>query len=850
VRLILTHVQPDFDAIASLALAQRLHPGARVCLPESLSPAVRACVELYRDRLDPIDVRDTRNARIESCIVVDTADRTRLGTFAERVTQLPLIVYDHHPAPAAEDALPVGEGIRERVGATVTLLARMLERQDDALPADLASLALLGLHEDTGGFRYTLTTAEDHRAAAWLMSRGGTLNLVDRFLRPPQNDELEAFRIAMLQHANIETLAGRPVAFSSFDWPEYVPDVAGLVHDLIEMGPCDAAILIVGMEDQTLVFARSHGGRFDVAATLAATVGGGGHPGAAFARTDLPREHVMDLVRTALLKHAVPQTYARDIMSTPVRTVTPETLVHEASEQLLAYGHNGMPVVEPNNAGDQVVGVVSRRDLARALQHGLGRSHVAGFMGSPAVTAHLDATLDELEALTVQSGVGRIPIVDGARLVGIVTRSDLLAARHDQRLTPLLHPEAGAAERVLERLRTQFGEVLTNLRQAVPAGAQLYLVGGSVRDALLGVSLKDLDLVLEGAEAGAVLQAAFGPEGNEQHVRHDAFGTATTTLPGGLRIDLAAAREERYAAPGALPTVESSDVRRDLARRDFTINAMAVRLVPEPPTLLDPFGGAQDLLRGTLRTLHPLSFHEDATRIVRGARLISRLGLTFSDEAIRQIARVLASGDGHGVSAERLRSELLLTLQDNAPGRALEVLHEVGALAALYGMEYDAELLQALDRLRLEGLQIPPTAYLLALLLPLPQEEVDTVVQRFHFPARRTQVTRNLRELLAGAEPRDDVLASLGRSGRAVLEAHGEPHQARVRAFERLTGRRRLLGRDLLELGLAPGPIVGEVLGEVARARREGRVQTFEEERALAAELVADARKEGQDTAP
>jgi hypothetical protein len=123
-----------------------------------------------------------------------------------------------------------------------------------------------------------------------------------------------------------------------------------------------------------------------------------------------------------------------------------------------------------------------------------------------------------------------------------------------------------------------------------------------------------------------------------------------------------------------------------------------------------------------------------------------------------------------------------------------------------------------------------------------PREEVDAVVERFHLPTRRAaQVTRS-RALLAGAEPTDEALGGLGRDGRAVLEAHGQPHRERVQAFESLAGRRRLRGRDLLDLGLTAGPEVGRILDEVARARRQGRVDGFDDELALARRLVARAR--------
>ncbi|MDZ7708078.1 MAG: CBS domain-containing protein [Trueperaceae bacterium] len=849
-RLVVTHEQPDFDALASLALARRLHPDARVALPDALPDEVRACLGLYWDRLDPLDAVEASKRPIAELIVVDTADRTRLGPFERHVDEVPLVVYDHHPAPREASALPTGRGIVDRVGATVTLLVRELRRRDDALPAELASLALLGLHQDTGGFSYDLTTPEDHDAASWLLRRGGTLDLVRRFARGTYGEEHQAFRTRMVAKARLEQVAGRPVAVSAFEWPRYLADVSALANELLELHRADAALLAVRMDERTLLFARAAGDTFDVGAALREAASGGGHPGAAFARTRTGLDQATRAALAALARHARPPLRARDLMSTPVRTIPPDATVHEASRLLLRYGHNGLPVVAQPSDGEEaeavgevvgeVVGVVSRRDLERALQHGLGRSRVAGFMGTPAVTAEPDATLERLETMVAEHGVGRLPIVQDGRLVGIVTRSDLLEARHG--------PYAGEDDpvgRIVERVEAQASSALQVLKNALPEGARLYLVGGSVRDALLGASLTDLDLAVEGGRAAPLIDALAAATGRH-HTRHDAFGTASVRLPGGLGVDVATAREERYPEPGALPEVVHSDVRRDLARRDFTVNAMALRLTPGPPQLLDPFGGLADLRRGVLRTLHPLSFTEDATRIVRGARLSGRLGFAFDDETGKQARRALAEGRSQTISAERLRSELEATLREPVPSRALAVLEKLGALRAMYGLAHPAEVLVELDALREAGRPVPPAAFLLAMMVPLANDEAAAVVARFHLPSRRSGQVARIRELIAGAEPTDDVLHGLGREGRAVLEAHGRPHRERVRALESLAGRRRLRGRDLLDLGMTPGPEVGRILDEVARARRQGRVDGFGDELDLARRLVARARGQGE----
>ncbi|MDR9392042.1 MAG: CBS domain-containing protein, partial [Trueperaceae bacterium] len=798
----------------------------------------------YRDRLDPVPTDVALAADLDELVVVDTADRTRLGALAARVDDAPLVVYDHHPPPTGGGALPAGRGLVEPVGATVTLLIRELRRRGDALPPDLASLALLGLHQDTGDFAFDLTTPEDHDAAAWLHRAGGTLDLVRRYGQPSdRGDARTAFRRAAHDVAEVRDVAGRPVVVAPLDWPTYLPDVAGVAGELLSDRHADAAVLVPRMEDRTLVIARAAGDTFDVGAALRDVGVGGGHPGAAFGRSDRAPADVVAALLPALARHARPARRARDVMSAPVRTVTPTTTVHDASRQLLRYGHGGLPVVEAGT----LVGVLSRRDLDRALEHGLGRSEVRGFMGRPPVTAAPDDPLADLEARVAQRGVGRLPVVEDGALVGIVTRSDLLAARHAAPPDVATDdgPPVRVTDRVAARAEAHAGAALATLEAALPTGAALYLVGGTVRDAWLGSRLADLDLLVEGASAADLVDALAAEVGGRR-ARHAAFGTASLTLPSGLQVDVATAREERYAHPGALPDVEPSDVRRDLARRDFTLNALAMRWAPRPHVWWDPYGGADDLRTGTLRTLHPLSFTEDPTRIVRGARLAGRLGFAFAADADAQARDALAEGRGATVSADRLRAELLATLREERPARALRVLADLGALAALYGLPHPADAVAALDALRSEGRDVPAAAYLVTLLAAQPDADARAFVARFHVPTRRADAAAAVRRIRSGAaDPDDAPLEAMGRPGRAVLEAVGGDLATAVRTFESLAGRRRLRGRDLLELGVAPGPEVGRILGAVAAARRRREVRTFEEERALAERWVADATPDG-----
>ncbi len=888
-RLIVTHEQPDFDALASLALAKLLFPGSVATIQGALSKQLRAFITLYRDELELTPAADIDLGTVRELVVVDTADPQRIKPFDELLGKVPVTLYDHHPTPPG--AIEAARGISEQIGATASLLTRELHATSVPIPAPVATLALLGIHEDTGNLTYDNCAPDDYRAAAHLLASGANLGLVRRFAHDTLGADQRAFRDALLQHATTTEVAGRQVVVAAFDYPTYVPAVSGLVNDLLDLYAADAAIVSVSMERSTLVFARSNQ-RFDCAAALAEALGGGGHPGAAFAKTERPPAEALERVLEALENHAAPALSARALMSAPVKTAQQDDTVASVVEKLLLFGHNGMPVLD--DAGT-VVGVVSRRDLDRALRHGLGASRVGGFMSREVVSVEPDASLPQLEELVLKHNIGRIPVVERGRLVGIVTRTDLIGARHRR-------PHDDRAATLLERLPTGADEALRQAAELAGDSA-LFLVGGTVRDLLLGAGIRDLDLVVEGsaAQLGARLQLALGGTLSA----HVDFGTATLALPGGLQLDLATAREETYSRPGALPDVTPSSIRKDMSRRDFTINAMALRLNPAPAALFDPYSGEDDLAARRLRVLHPLSFVEDPTRILRGARLAGRLGFQFEAGTAARAREALQSGALASVSRSRSRAELELTLAEPRVAPALRVLEEFGALQAIFGLTLgrtfgrtvgltvgltvradqaaDAaprsalKLVEALDALRSEG-EVPDEAYLLALLVGAVDAEAEQHVEAFNWPRRHLQTRAKLLDLLsrlADEQARSETEGSEGGQGEAAvsegargeaavperprggaildeeLEALDPPARALLRAaapalvarLERLENQpppRRLRGSDVLGLGLLPGPDVGRVLDAVARARAGGQVSDFEEELDLARRLVSD----------
>jgi tRNA nucleotidyltransferase (CCA-adding enzyme) len=206
---------------------------------------------------------------------------------------------------------------------------------------------------------------------------------------------------------------------------------------------------------------------------------------------------------------------------------------------------------------------------------------------------------------------------------------------------------------------------VSSLRDSL-AGERAYLVGGAVRDLLLGMDHPDLDVAVEGD--APELARRLGADATA----HERFSTARLDLDG-VQVDLASTRAERYPHPGALPEVEPASLDRDLARRDFTINAMAVPLVGEPE-LIDPYDGLGDLREGVLRILHPDSFVDDPTRALRAARYAARLGFEVEPATFE----LLTAADLGTVSGDRVEAELRRVAAEQRAPAAFELLAQWG----------------------------------------------------------------------------------------------------------------------------------------------------------------------------
>jgi tRNA nucleotidyltransferase (CCA-adding enzyme) len=399
-----------------------------------------------------------------------------------------------------------------------------------------------------------------------------------------------------------------------------------------------------------------------------------------------------------------------------------------------------------------------------------------------------------------------------------------------------------------ERIRALPGA--ERLLPALAGLAPAWLVGGAVRDLLLGAPSVDLDVAVEG-DAPAVAREAATRLGGRA-AEHNRFGTATVKGDG-LSVDLATTRRETYAHPGALPDVEPAPLDEDLARRDFTVNAMAASLDPTRlGELRDPHGGQADLAAGVIRVLHDRSFIDDPTRLLRAVRYESRLGFRMDPETERLARDAIAAGAPSTVSGARIRDELLDLLEEPAVAASvarMQDLHLDRALSPLLGDVRPEDVVAAADAAEARGGQRRFAA--LATLIAGDPEDLAGWVEDLHLRAEdRDAVLHAARkgpQLVRQLEPQlpDSVIHALLHcelpETLGVAIALGARRAPIDRYLEQLSGTGlEITGDDLRSAGIPEGPAIGRALRETLRRKLDGEISGYDAELAFAVGLARE----------
>jgi tRNA nucleotidyltransferase (CCA-adding enzyme) len=859
--VITTHVNADFDALASMLAAQKLYPDALVVFPGSQEKNLKNFfINSMAYLFNMADISDIDFSKVGQLILVDTRQRGRIGRLTDLLDRkdIEIHIYDHHP-PTENDVKGSLE-VHGRTGANVTILTEIIKEKEIRISPDEATIMCLGLYEDTGSFTFPSTTERDFLAAAFLLSKGANLNIVSdliaRELSPEQvvllNDMIQA-----ITRCNISITLER-----------YMPDFAFLVQKMVKMENIDAIFAVARMENKIYVVARSRIDEVDVGAILA-EIGGGGHPYAAAAsiKKETLAQTEAKLIQI-LYEKVKARRQAKDLMSSPAISINAGVTCKKAQNIITRYNLNALLVTEKVDATEEFRGYITRQVIEKALYHKLDQVPIRDYMTTEVAIVGPDADLLEIQEKIIDHKQRILPVMQGANIIGVITRTDLLnilvgqsEVKSDISPDPLKGSAHARTRNVVrfmkERLSTdlikrlqQIGEVADDI------GCEAFVVGGFVRDLFLYRQDEDLDIVIEG-EGIAFARKYAKLVGARIHT-HEKFGTAVIIFPDGFKIDVASARMEYYKFPAALPVVEMSSIKLDLYRRDFTINTLAIQLNPDKfGTLIDFFAARKDIKEKIIRILHNLSFVEDPTRVFRAIRFEQRFEFTIGKLTAGLISNAVAMDFFRGLSGKRVFTELRLIMEEKNSVSAIMRLKDFDLLKVIHpSINLDKILIALLksvkevlswhDLLFLDESYKKWIVFFLVVINQCNAKRAQEICRRFElapeyekiFCVERFEADRCGSWLERNQAVSNSVLYRKLSGFRTELilymMAAARKQTVKKSISHFFTNLRRtsisLKGSDLKKMKLTPGPVYRQVLSAVLDAKLDGKLKTKEDE--------------------
>jgi len=865
--IITTHLNADFDGLASMLAARHIYPEALMVFPGSQERSIRNFfLHSYSyaypfKKLKEIDLK-----QVTRLIIVDTRQKERIGQFAKLVDrpEVEVCLYDHHPDSPGDITASLEEVI-EPVGATVTIMVELLRQKNLKILADEATAMMIGIYEDTGSLTYNTTSVRDFQAAAYLLQQGANLQMVADVINTTLDRSQVSLLNDLLLSAREVIIHGQPIVMVEANRDLYVPEAALIVHRLRDMEKISVLFALIRMERKVYLIARSRNQHVD-AGHILEHFGGGGHQSAAAAvAQELTLIQCREELLVVLEKEVEPSLIAADLMTSPILTVNEDANLADAASLLTKYNINVLPVVDNDN--HTLCGIITRQVVEKGVYHGLKQVPVRDYMTTDYQPVHKDADLLQIQEMIVERNQRFLPVIDAQNMViGAITRKDLLGVLHDQAIKGSeFHGEAGSSRKMgiknaAPLLREQFSKQLMDILHKIgdladELGVAVFLVGGVVRDLLRRQKNLDIDIVVEGD--GIALARVFAKRYHYRCHIHSTFQTAVIIFPDGFKIDVASARMEYYDTPASLPKVSGSSLKVDLYRRDFTINTLVICLNRKRfGEMQDHFGAFRDLKEKSIRVLHNLSFVEDPTRIFRAIRFEQKFGFSIGRQTVHLINNAIKMSFIDRLSGVRIIHELKMICAEINPLPIFQRLHHFGILQQVFpGINCDVCLKESLPAIRdviswyeylfldekIEKWQI----YLLGILNDVEHDLAASLVNRLNleqsvfsgFLDRRRQGIKAAKELttelLANRQLQNSLLVNVLSSLPVeiilyILADHSQREVKRAISNYITTLqfiRPELSGDDLIAMGLEPGPEFKFILNHLKNAKLNGEIK-------------------------
>ncbi len=875
ITLITTHINADFDAVGSLVAAQKIYPEAFVLFPELSEKSLKNFfVDTVSYLFNMTDAEKLATYKIKRLVLVDISHSNRMGKTKALLDKkdIEIILYDHHPEE--QNDIKADNKIIRETGANVTILTQILKEKNIYVSAEEATIISLGLFEDTGSFNFSSTTPEDFIAAAWLREKGANLKVISDLIGKEMTVEQVTLLNDMLFSSVVYNINGIEITLTTVSREEYIEGFAYLVMKMARMENIGVIFGLARMGEKIYVTGRSNVSEVN-AGEIISFIGGGGHHGAASAviknKTLAQAENeLIDI----LYKNVKSLKFAKDLMSVPAISISPDKSCAEAAEIITRYNINALLVIEKKeNDIIKPIGFISRQIIEKAVYHDLGNVPVSEYMTEDIITIETDSDLFEVQTKLIENKQRILPVLENGNLKGVITRTDLLdslvqlSMKKDLKTNPFYHQVNAKVKNVTSLMKERLSEKILDMlvkigESAEKQGVDSYVVGGFVRDMFLYRDNDDIDIVIEGD--GISFAKTFAKDMKARAHPHEKFGTAVIVFEDGFKIDVASARLEYYKFPAALPEVMQSSIKLDLFRRDFTINTLAIKLSPNNfGTLIDFYSAKKDIKEKMIRILHNLSFVEDPTRVFRAIVFEQRFGFKIGKLTSHLIENAVKMDFFNRLSGKRVFNELKCVLEEKKPLSAIRRMNDYDLIKVIHpNIRFDkkmAELFASVtkviswhDLLFLNEKYSKWALYFLAFIHKCSNEDIKEICDRFEMPSfyktlfendktNAVKAFENLYFLIKSDSLTNAVLYKTLSSFKTELilyiMAIAQDERVKKAVSDYYTKLRNIkistTGEDLKNMGFTPGPLFSEIMENLFKAKLNGIIKTKEDETAM-----------------
>lgn len=838
----------DLDALSSSFALTVLKRDLKIALPNSLSLSAKKAVDEFRDLLqnrivskDNLDWKKVKKLYLTDSHSIPSGYEGRL------------VIYDHHPTESNRDRTEVHV---EEVGSATTLVVELLKKRRKRLTSREATLISLGIYEDTGSFKFQSTTLRDIRALEYLMRFGIDFDKVREIVEDKFDTE-DIFALnQLIKNIQILELQDKEIGITHYN-RRYSKDISRLLKFIKDFESLDGYFAIVGQKNKVNIIARSKNRSLDVS-KIVSSFDGGGHWYAASAKVrGFSLNEVVDILKFTLSERKLK---VEEFVERDVPILNAEDNIVQAQK----LPHFPMYVVVDKEGRFQ--GCIKDKTVRELIKHGLGEEKVINYI-QDTITIGINSYLFELVKLFKTIDQEIFPVLDRSKFIGIVSRRELSKRLFKQDVTIPVSSSVKKKNVVALINKTFPPEIVQELKKigeiAKSMGYRAFVVGGVVRDMLMGRKNLDIDILVEGD--GPVLLKEYGKIRNYSYFIYPEFLTGYVKLPDGLKIDFATARKEVYDYPGAYPRIEKAIVREDLLRRDFSINTITVEITEGNfGTLYDYFGGTVDIKEKRIRVLHPVSFVEDPIRILRAVRFAGRFNFKLHKDTERLLKNAIKNNLLNFAPPGRIKLEMELTFNEENVPEIINLMQEYGILNSVLEIETIPnqtlyKLQKASDMIvmfkKFFSTEVSKTfVYLLTLLSSKPLERSYLILKNYHFDRESKHIQKvfrytielqerySIQTVLELLREHVDVIVTVSvlsedKVTSNILEVYHKSKNPLIR------------GDDLIKLGLKPSNLFKNILEDVNSRYIQGAFKSKEDGiKYIKEEYISRLRDEDSDS--